>query len=323
MDQSLGFVQDDMKSSAWLQCVGGKRIGLSTDGDSPLDPVFLAAHFHLAELFMRLISGRDIDIRNIWEETPLIRAVDVKAWQKGGQYEPPPYCSSHVWFEEAWRRDTEPRLLRSLDADQQAMVHMILDHNADIDAENSRGMTAAFHAAKNNNCRMLSLLLDRGASIDARLGTGESLLHIAAQKIATLGSLQVLLDRSAEVNALTNNGESAVHFAAKCRGTVVLDRLVEYGANIDVADKQGVTPLLVAASHDNIEALMVLINLGARRNVTVRNGKTPLYYARSHYDLWSLSHMLWPIATPSPDDLIGLLKGEDETARLRRLIIGP
>ena len=321
MDQSLAFVQDDMKTTAWLQCVGGKGIGLSSDKDTPLDPAFLAAHFHLAELFTRLISGRDIDIRNDWEETPLIRAVDVKPWQKGGQHKPSPF--DDFGDEETWPRDKEPWFIRSLDADQQAMVHMILDLNANIDAKDLRGMTAAFHAVKNNNCGMLSLLLDRGASIDARMGTGESLLHIAAKNERTLGTLQILLDRSANVNALTKNGESAVHFAAKCYTSVVLDRLVEYGANIDVADKGGVTPLLVAASHGKSETLMALINLGANRDVTDWTGRTPLDHAYDFYHRWMLSSLCSD--SGSPDDVVRLFTelGASETTidasgRLRR-----
>ena len=306
MDQSLAFVQDDLKTSAWFQCVGGKHIGLSTDKDTPLDPAFLAAHFHLAELFMRLISGRDIDIRNVREETPLIRAVDVKPWQKGGQHEQPSF--DDIKDEETWRRGTEPWFIRSLDTDQQAMVHMILDLSANVDAKDMRGMTAAFHAVKNNNCDMLSLLLDRGASIDARMGTGESLLHIAAENERTLGILQILLDRSADVNALTKNGESVVHSAAKCCTSVVLDRLVEYGANIDVADKGGVTPLLVAASHCNSETLIALINLGASRDVTEWMGLTPLHYVYAHYESWLLTSLIFE--SRSPDDVIRLLTEE-------------
>lgn len=189
MGQTMASVQDEMKTSAWLQCVGGKRIGLqqSTHKDAFLGPACLAAHFRLAELFMTLISGQDIDIRSFWEETPLIRAVDVEPWQKGGQQEPSPFHTIDFEHEETWRRGTEPWLLRSLDADQQAMVNMILDLNANIDAKDSRGMTAAFPTVKNNNCDLFSFLLDRGASLDARMGTGESLLHTVAQNKRKVG----------------------------------------------------------------------------------------------------------------------------------------
>ena len=82
MDQSLAFLQDGMKTSAGLQRVEWLQlhdIGLSSYIDLPLDPVFLAAHFHLSEIFTKLILSRNINKRG---ETPLIRAVDVVPWQK-------------------------------------------------------------------------------------------------------------------------------------------------------------------------------------------------------------------------------------------------
>ena len=128
MDRSLAFVQDEMKTSAWLGCVEFCDLtgpGLSTSIDLPLDPAFLAANFHLLELFTRLILSRDINIRNKRGETPLIRAVD--------------------W--EPWLDDGEPPFLLSRDTDQYAIVQFILDRNADINARDLYGWTAAFHAS--------------------------------------------------------------------------------------------------------------------------------------------------------------------------------
>ena len=85
MDQSLALVQDSAKTSIWLEAFEASSpydMSLSRSEDPPLDPIFLAAHFHLSELFTRLISSRDINTRNNRGETPLIRAVNVQTWQK-------------------------------------------------------------------------------------------------------------------------------------------------------------------------------------------------------------------------------------------------
>ena len=223
MDQSLAFVHDEMKISAWLSCVEFCDLngpGLYSSTDLPLDPAFLAANFHLLELFARLVLSRDINIRNKRGEAPLIRAV---GWER-------------------WVDDRDPLFLRLRDTDQYAIVQFILDHNADINAKDLYGCTAAFHAVYNYNEGILSLLLDRGANIDARVDGDESLMHIAASQEQGLDIFQLLLDRGADINVLTEGGQSLVHFAADHPTSAMLDRLVDQGALFDVADKEGVTP---------------------------------------------------------------------------------
>ena len=161
MDQSLAFVQDEMKTSAWLDCLRCNKwldIGLSTE-DLPLDPAFLAVYFYLLELFTWLILSR---VTNQRGETPLLRAVKVEPWQKCLDLP----CLDSL-DQKIWQGGVEPWFVRSLDTDQHNMIQVILDLNADIEAKDSSDMTAAFCAVGKNNGGILSLLLDRRADINA------------------------------------------------------------------------------------------------------------------------------------------------------------
>ncbi len=280
MDQSLAYVQDSAKTSIWLEAFESSscyHMGLSSPEDLPLDPVFLAAHFHLLELFTRLISSRDINTRNSRGETPLIRAVNVQMWQKIG-CEP---FYAYVSDVKMSQKGEEPSFLRSLDLEQHAMVQLILDYHADIDAMDSLGKTAAFHAVEVENGGILSLLLDRGADIDVRLDGGDSLLHLAAQNDRRVDIMQLLLHRGADVNVLNSYGRSPLHVAANHLNSTILDCLIDYGAFLDVADDYNTTPLLSAVKKGRLETLTALIKRGARLDITDCMGRSPLHLAIS------------------------------------------
>lgn len=281
MDQSLAFVQDRKKISGWLQILNyiNCDTGLNQQEDPSLDPCFLAAFLHLPELFKRLISSCDINIRDNRGRTLLIRAVDAHRWQWRWGAESP-------LMPMAERTSKAKRcgfIARSPSTDSHAMTQVILDLHADVDAKDSRGRTAAFSAVKTGNCGTLSLLLDRGANVNARMKGGMSLLHFAVDIVEheglALDCLQLLLNRSADVNALTESGQSVVHLAAANQSLNALDRLVDHGAQFDVVDKAGHTPLMIAAWHGRLEIFIALSKLGARRDVTDILGRTPLHFA--------------------------------------------
>lgn len=277
MEQSIAFLQDSMKTSAWLQCfedLSGWDHGLSSSKDLPLDALFVAAHFDLSEIFMSLIPSRDINTRNKRGETPLLRAVDVRPWQKG---ESSALDMSHQLQQPHNRR--ESFYSRFFGENQCAIVLVILNCNADINARDPLGRTALFRAVRNENFGVVSLLLDRGADTSVRSDDGYSLLHVAAMNQQRVDIMEFLLNKYADINILTENGESLVHVAAGLLNPVMLDYLVDSGAPMDTADRQGVTPLLYAASQGRFETASALVKRGANLNFTDRLGKTALHIA--------------------------------------------
>jgi ankyrin repeat protein len=111
-------------------------------------------------------------------------------------------------------------------------------------------------AAKNGDAAAMRLLLENGADpalaqrnhttalmMAAGLGRG---LGVFAGDYATeaqmIEGLQVLLDRHVDVNAVNDNGQTALHFAALSSDATV-KLLAEHGAQLNIKDKQGRTPL--------------------------------------------------------------------------------
>ena len=282
MDQCLAFLQDDAKFYAWAESLDEISWGLGLIEDLiPLDPVFFAAHFHLVDLFARCISHRDIDVTNHLGETPLLRAVAVDPWTKGGE---------GIYSRPKSEKSMEPPFLGSIDQEKHAMVQTVLDRGADINAKDSLGITAALRAVKDRNGAMLYLLLDRGANIDAQSNKGESLLHIST-RLKQVEIFQFLLARGADVHVLTKRLESVVHFAASHPASTSVNSLIDHGAPFDLQDEKGFTPLMIAAARGESETSKALIEHGASLNARDIKGRTPLHhacyeYGRSSFSRW-------------------------------------
>ncbi len=57
----------------------------------------------------------------------------------------------------------------------EAVVRLLMKHGADIEARNTKGLTALFQAAVNDSEPVVRLLVELGANIDAEDKDGETL----------------------------------------------------------------------------------------------------------------------------------------------------
>ncbi len=169
----------------------------------------------------------------------------------------------------------------------------------EIDVEDEKGNTAFRYAAMANQSILVMTLLDHQAAVDQRLADGTTAL---------------------------------IRFAGIDGDVRFLERLLEAGANPQAVDGSGLTPLLVAARHGNIDAVRLLlsrdrsntdkalmlasskghthcmealINEGAHVNCRSKNQSTPLMQAATagHQEAVSLLVRHW--ANPMLKDSTG------------------
>jgi ankyrin repeat protein len=76
-----------------------------------------------------------------------------------------------------------------------------------------------------------------------------------------------------------SNGETALHIVTERRDPVWLRFLLSKGANPNIADKKGTTPLQLAAQLGFVEGVEILADRGAAIDVTNATGETPLISA--------------------------------------------
>lgn len=146
---------------------------------------------------------------------------------------------------------------------------------------------------------MTGLLL-RWAQVDARSANGNTPLHLAVLTLSGAAITEVvalLLDRGANPNDQNDKGNGVLQEAlvwwdswpgwgaetrdgiARPRWLVMVEELLEGGANLNEPGEYGVYPLHAAAESGLTELASLLLGKGAQLNVTDRDGNTPLYVA--------------------------------------------
>ncbi len=110
-------------------------------------------------------------------------------------------------------------------------------------------------------------------------------------------------------------GRTAMHMAVDARNGVWIDYLYQQGANVNLADVEGVTALMLAVQDGYFEGAEKLIAHGARVDVTNNTGETPLIYAVHGRNIELIRILLVAGANPDRADHSG--RSARDYARLR------
>ena len=102
-----------------------------------------------------------------------------------------------------------------------------------------------------------------------------------------------------------SSGETALHIVTQRRDTVWIQFLAQRGANPNIADKTGTTPLMLAVSLGFVEGAEALIKAGSRVDVTNAAGETPLISSVHRRDIALMRLLLAKGADPDRTDNSG------------------
>ena len=164
------------------------------------------------------------------------------------------------------------------------IISMLLDAGADANARTLQGDTALMNAAKAGTVQGVQALIEAGANVEARDGYSfqTPLMWAAAFNQAEI--VQILAENGADVNAVSaelifsgiqqggvqgdfpNGGLTALHHAARDNGVETVEVLLALGADPNILDPQGISPLRVAATNENLDIAKILIEGGADLN---------------------------------------------------------
>ena len=101
--------------------------------------------------------------------------------------------------------------------------------------------------------------------------TGSRPLHIAAH-LGSLDAISLLVNNGVDINALSGTGATSLWYACQGYGResvsnplrpAVVDFLLKKGANPNIADASGITPIHIAASKGELDIVELLIEAGA------------------------------------------------------------
>ncbi len=178
------------------------------------------------------------------------------------------------------RYGSTPLIYASLYADAK-LVRLLLDKGADPHAANTEGLTALMMSIR--NAEKTRLLLESGAAVNAKSGIDRTALMLASAYAGNKIVVEQLLQSGADVNAADKRGWTALIMAARTGDTELMRVLIDAGANVNAGNAQSLgtgTALTHAAWAGNLSGINLLLDRGAES--TGRSIDLALIFGATH-----------------------------------------
>lgn len=156
---------------------------------------------------------------------------------------------------------------------QVTCAYVLLKAGADINNTYHTDYTPLMLASKKGHIDMIDYLIQNGADINKKNFAGRSAL-IDACDYDMIDVVNRLLETGkCDVNITDRVGNNALSFV---RGPQILDTLVLHGIDLNTQNKWGQTPLMHLINIGDIILIEKLLSYGADPNIADNNGRTPL-----------------------------------------------
>jgi len=227
------------------------------DGSTPLH----WAVYRVDEELVRalLAHGAKPDVVNGFGSSPLAEAVRVANVNIVGML-----LDSGANANRA-NEDGETPLLLSARTGSVKVAELLVRHGANVNTrETFRDQSALMWAAAENHPEMVAFLISKGAAVNVR---------------ATANDWPNQMTNEPRVQYRPTGGLTALLYAARegCRGCA--EALLKGGADMDLPNPDGMTPLMMAIDNSHYDVARYLLDQGANPNTWDWWGRTPLYAA--------------------------------------------
>ena len=197
-----------------------------------------------------------------------------------------------------------PLLVATMHDPSAEVVKLLAAHGADVLAADKLNANALHTAAVASDRDTLRLLIDAKVDVNARDAANFTPLMVAAAN-GSVEAVKLLLSHGARVNDVSGDGEVIVHAPARAKNGMLalgtftplllaapasspelVKTLLDAGADVNVKDLRGMTPLMlaVATDHASADAVRLLMDKGANVNASSAEGETALDWARKFGD---------------------------------------
>ncbi|KAK6342481.1 hypothetical protein TWF718_007884 [Orbilia javanica] len=226
-----------------------------TDTDCPtgITTLMLVSYFGLAPMVKLLLDSSDsIDV-NSKDDT---YGRSVLGWVVANRFD------AVVGYQESECDYTS--LLSAAQSEYEAVVSLLLDHGADIDAKDKAGYTPLAWAAERGYQKLAHLLIDRGADIGVEDEEKFTPLLRAAQN-GHEEIVRLLLDRGADIESKGKDGRTPLIWAAEEGYSELAELLVAKGVDKTArGGESNLPPRALAIQNNHLEIFQVLAEEGSK-----------------------------------------------------------
>lgn len=196
------------------------------------------------------------------------------------------YCVLPVQAQTASGSPTAEQLHKAAANNDAAAIAQLLQSNAplDIDVRDAQGRSALLIATHANHLEAATSLIEAGADVNAKDAIQDS-PYLYAGARGHLDILKLTLSHGADLRSTNRYGGTALIPASERGHVDTVRTLIEAGVEVDHVNRLGWTALMEAIvlsdggpRHQQI--LKLLIDAGADVNLADREGVTPLTHAK-------------------------------------------
>ena len=256
---------------------------LDDEDDNSVDESSLIAairNHHLECIISLLRSGADVNVMSAGGETALsiacnlknIRAVELLL-ERGNKK---PCTTSIISILVDQKVDTnilQLLLQHGLKYNLTEVIDLVYQHSFDNVNDIWNGSTAFLTAAVNGSVEMLNKLISHGVNMDGKNSNGEiisSPLCVSCEN-GHFAAVEYLLEAGAEVNIEDDKGRTPLFYAAASRSIDILKLLFKRGASVNAQDASGFNALVYGYSITNGADYLDVVNCWLQSGLPVED----------------------------------------------------
>ncbi|KAL1509630.1 hypothetical protein ABEB36_004339 [Hypothenemus hampei] len=263
------------KSTKFLLSINGSSVNIINKYYSPLHCAALAKRVETSRILLDHGARLNSLTNGPGYETPLFLAVKENAIECVKLF----MDKGALIFQEGKLADMSPLFLAA-ELGRTECLKMILDQNI-VDCNKLRksenGHYALHLAAEHGHSECIEILLDNGANPNLTNLRAESPMHLAIKAKSYASVLMLILKGQADLNLENYNRRTPLHEAVQLVADTRIDivkALIENGANVNVQDQHGFTPLHIAALNELPQCVSILISHDADCSIKSNSGMT-------------------------------------------------
>jgi len=164
------------------------------------------------------------------------------------------------------------------------ILAMLIEHKADILAQDVSGWTAFLHACRNGQTETVKFLLEQGVDPTDLTADNQTSLMLALieGKLDLVRLLVMQKTVASQIVCKDSHGWTSLHHCAKHGSFENAKLLLDQAASINAKDIDIKTPLAVACEFGNLDCVKYLIKKRAGVNDKDKEGRTPIMHAVLH-----------------------------------------